>query len=242
MIRFHRLVACLVMGIVVLAIVLGPMTIAARHAAAATPPPAVSGGARIDEPRAGAVVRGTVKINGTASLSTFAKYQMYIQRPGSTAFEWKFERNTPVVNGLLWEWNTNPRDYPDGNYVIRMWVVKTDGNYDEVTVAVRVDNSTTPTPTPNTPTPAPATTPTPAVSPTPIVVSTPVVIGVQPTATAAPTRPAATATPLFGIDVAKIVDPAPWVRAFTTGMVLAAAGIAFIIALFIARALLRWRP
>ncbi len=230
------------MGVVALAIVLLPMTIAARPAAAATPPPAVSGGARIDEPRASAVVRGTVKIMGTASLPSFAMYQMYIQRPGSPAFEWKFERKQPVVNGLLWEWNTNPRDYPDGNYVLRMWVVKGDGNYDEVTVAVRVDNVTTPTPTRNTPTPAAVTTPTPAVSPTPIVVSTSVVIGVQPTATAVPSRAAATATPLFGIDVAKIVDPAPWVRAFTMGMVLAAAGIAFIFALFIARALLRWRP
>jgi hypothetical protein len=243
MIRLHRLVACLALGIVTLAVILGPMTMAARPAAAATPPPAVSGGARIDEPRASSVVRGTVKIMGTASLPTFAKYQMYIQRPGSNAFEWKFERNQAVVNGLLWEWNTNPRDYPDGNYVIRMWVVKADGNYDEVTVAVRVDNATTPTPIPATPTPAAAaTTPTPAVSPTPIVVSTPVVIGVQATATAVPSRVAATATPLFGIDIAKVVDPAPWVRAFTTGMVLAAAGIAFIFALFIARALLSWRP
>lgn len=242
MIRFHRLLAGLVLA-VTLAIVLGPMTIAVRHAAAATPPPAVSGGARIDEPRASAVVRGTVKIMGTASLPSFAKYQMYIQRPGSNAFEWKFERNTAVVNGLLWEWNTNPRDYPDGNYVLRMWVVKGDGNYDEVTVAVRVDNSTIPTPTATaTAATATATSPTPAVSPTAIVVSTPVVIGVQPTATVAPARPAATATPLFGIDIAKIVDPAPWVRAFTTGMVLAAAGIAFIFALFIARALLSWRP
>jgi hypothetical protein len=76
------------------------------------------------------------------------------------------------------------------------------------------------------------------------VVATPVVIGVQPTATvaAAATRVPATPTPLFGIDIPKLVDPAPWVRAFTTGMTLAAGGIAFIIALFIARALLRWRP
>jgi hypothetical protein len=47
---------------------------------------------------------------------------------------------------------------------------------------------------------------------------------------------------MFGIDVGKLVDPTPWVRAFTTGMVLSAAGIAFVFALFIARALLRWRP
>jgi hypothetical protein len=177
---------------------------------------------------------------GTASLPAFSKYQMYIQRPGSSAFEWKFERNTPVVNGLLWEWNTNPRDYPDGNYVIRMWVVKADGNYDEVMVPVRVDNSTTPTPLPTRTTPP--TTPTIAVSPTPIVVATPVVIGLLPTSTPAPTRPAATPTPLFGIDVPKLIDPTPWVRAFSTGMVLAVAVIAFVFALFIARALLRWRP
>lgn len=241
MTRSHRFVAVLILGVVVFLLLMLPVTLATRPAAAATPQPAVNGGARIDEPRANATVRGTVKIMGTASLPSFAKYQMYIQRPGSNAFEWKFERNQPVVNGLLWEWNTNPRDYPDGNYVLRMWVVKGDGNYDEVTVPLRVDNSTTATPSPAA-TPSRLLTPTPAVSPTPIVIATSVVIGVQPTATVAPTRPAATPTPLFGIDVAKIVDPAPWVRAFTTGMVIAAAGIAFVFALFIARALLRWRP
>jgi hypothetical protein len=47
---------------------------------------------------------------------------------------------------------------------------------------------------------------------------------------------------MFGIDIAKVIDPTPWARAFTTGMVLALGGIGFIIALFIARALLRWRP
>jgi len=234
-----RLIAGLIVALLICTLFSFPLVLVPEHAAAATPPPAVSGGARIDEPRANATVRGTVKITGTANVASFAKYQMYIQRPGSSAFEWKFERNQAVVNGLLWEWNTNPRDYPDGIYVLRMWVVKGDGNYDEVTVSVRVDNSTTATPTT---TATPATTPTRAVSPTAIVVSTPVVIGVQPTATVAPTRPAATPTPLFGIDIAKIVDPEPWISAFTTGMVLAAAGIALVFALFIARALLRWRP
>ena len=239
MTRSYRFFFGLASALLALSLLLLPLPLAGRQAAAATPPPAISGGGRIDEPRANAVVRGTVKITGTASLPSFAKYQMYIQRPGSQAFEWKFERAQAVVNGLLWEWNTNPRDYPDGNYVLRMWVVKADGNYDEVTVPVRVDNSTTPTPSP---TPTSATTPTPARTPTPIVVATPVVIGVQSTATLAPTRPAVTPTPLFGIDVAKLVDPTPWVRAFSTGMVVAGAGIAFILALFIARALLRWRP
>ena len=210
-----------------------------RPAAAATPPPAISGGARIDEPRASASVRGVVRVVGSAALPNFKMYQMYVQRPGSNAFEWKFERNTPVVNGLLWEWNTNPRDYPDGNYVLRMWVVKQDGNYDEVIIPLRVDNSATATPSPS---PTSAVTATPAPSPTPILVATSVVIGLAPTVTPAPTRPPATPTPLLGLDVGKIVDPKPWLRAFTTGMALAAAGIGFIFALFIARALLRWRP
>ena len=144
-----------------------------------------------------------------------------------------------MVNGLLWEWNTNPRDYPDGNYVLRMWVVKQDGNYDEVIIPLRVDNSATATPSPS---PTSAVTATPAPSPTPILVATSVVIGLAPTVTPAPTRPPATPTPLLGLDVGKIIDPKPWLRAFTTGMALAAAGIGFIFALFIARALLRWRP
>lgn len=240
MTRLLRQLAAITAALVVLVTLLLPGAPALRYAVAATPPPAISGGARIDEPRANSVVRGVVKIVGTASIPSFAKYQIYVQRPGSTAFEWKFERTQPVVNGLLWEWNTNPRDYPDGAYVLRLWVVKADGNYDEVTVPMRVDNSSTPTAT-ATVTPPPRT-PTPAVSPTAITVATPVVIGAQSTATPAPTRPPASPTPLFGIDVAKIVDPLPWVRALTTGMVLAASVIAFIIALFIARALLRWRP
>ena len=210
-----------------------------RPVAAATPPPAVSGGARIDEPQAGAVVRGTVRITGTASVPNFQRYVIGIKWPGSNSFNDIAGGNQPVVNGLLYEGHTNARDCPDGVYTSRLRTVKIDGNYDEVTVSVRVDNSSTPTPT-TTPTRAP--TPTPAFSPTPIVVITPVVIGVAPTPTPAATRPPVTPTPLFGIDVAKIVDPTPWIRAFTTGAVLAVAVIAFVIALFIARGLLRWRP
>lgn len=240
MTRLHRVLLLLVACAIFLSVIVLPLATTTQPAAAATPAPAVSGGGRIDEPRANSSVRGVVRIMGSASLPSFSKYQIYLQRPGSNAFEWKFERNQPVVNGLLWEWNTNPRDYPDGNYVIRMWVVKADGNYDEVSVAVRVDNSSTPTPSVTAT--VRATTPTPGVSPTPIVVATSVVIGIQPTATTAPTRVPASPTPLFGLDVAKIVDPTPWARAFTTGMVLAAAAIAFVFALFIARGLLRWRP
>lgn len=243
MTRPYRWLIAVAMAVLALSLVLLPLA-SVQPAAAATPPAAVSGGARIDEPRANATVRGVVKIMGTASLGNFQKYQMYIKRPGSQAFEWKFERAQAVVNGLLWEWNTNPRDYPDGDYVIRLWVVKADGNYDEVQVPVRVDNSSSPTPSP-TATSRP-TTPTLAVTPTAIVVATPMVIGVQATATAAATpavtRVAPTPTPLFGIDIGKMIDPKPWVTAFTTGMGMAAAAIAFILALFVARALLRWRP
>ncbi len=241
MTRSYRFFFVLASAFLTLSLLLVPVALVGRPAAAATCPPGVSpgSGGRIDEPCANATVRGTVKIMGTASLPNFAKYQIYVKRPGSEVFEWKFERAQQVVNGLLWEWNTNPRDYPDGAYVLRMWVVKTDGNYDPLDVPVRVDNATTPTPSP---TPTSATTPTPARTPTAIVVATSVVIGILPTATAAPTRAPATPTPMFGIDIAKVIDPTPWVRAFGTGMVLAAAGIAFIIALFLARALLRWRP
>ena len=181
MTRAPRYLLVLFMLVFLLSVLALPLALVQRPAAAATPPPAVSGGARIDEPRANSSVRGVVRVTGTAALPNFAKYQMYIQRPGSNAFEWKFERNQPVVNGVLWEWNTNPADYPDGNYVLRMWVVKSDGNYDEVTVPVRVDNSSTPTPSP-TATGAPVT-PTPARTPTAIVVATPAVIGIAPTAT-----------------------------------------------------------
>jgi len=242
MTRPFRVVLILTCAVILLALLVLSPGLLDRPAAAATPPPAVSGGARIDEPRANATVRGTVRIMGTASVPNFQRYVIGIKGPGSNSFNDVGGGNQPVVNGLLYEWVTNPRDFPDGQYTIRLRAVKNDGNYDEVTVTVRVDNSSTPTPV-VTPTPTPGgATPTKAPSPTPIVVATPAVIGVVPTATPAPTRPPATPTPLFGIDVAKIVDPTPWVQAFTTGMVLAAALIAFVFALFIARALLRWRP
>jgi hypothetical protein len=241
MTRSYRLFFVLSSAFLALSLLLLPFSLAARRAAAATPPPVVSssGGARIDEPRRDSTVRGTVKIMGTASLPDFQYYKFELQRPNSDKWEWKFELRQAVVNGQLWEWNTKSGGYPDGNYVLRLSVVRANGNFDQVDVPVRVDNSTTPTPSP---TPTSALTPTPANTPTAIVVSTPVVIGVLPTATPAPTRPAATPTPMFGIDIAKLIDPAPWARAFSTGMVLAGAGIAFILALFIARALLRWRP
>ncbi len=224
---------------IVLALFIVPAVGPGHPAVAATPPPAISSGVRIDEPKANATVRGVVKIVGTASVPGFARYQIYIKRPTGADFEWKFERQQPVVNGVLWEWNTNPRDYPDGIYVLRLRAVKTDGNYEDYLLTVRVDNATTPTPTT---TPTPAYTPTPAFSPTPIVIATPVVIGlVSPTPMPTP-RPVASPTPLFGIDLNRLIDPTPWVRAFTTGMVLAGAAVAFVVALFIARALLRWRP
>lgn len=202
-----------------------------------------TGGARIDDPKPNATVRGLVRLVGTASTASFQRYEIAIARAGSTSFGYVSGGNAPVVNGVLYEWNTNPRDYPDGGYVLRVRAVKLDGNYDECKVAVRVDNSVTATPTgPASPTPGPATTPTRAVSPTPITVATPAVIGLASPTPAVTPRPAATATPFLGINISNIVDPKPWLRSFATGAILALAIVAFVGALFLARALFRWRP
>jgi hypothetical protein len=138
----------------------------------------------ITSPQSGEPVRGSVQITGSALHPAFQRYELYFTvEPGEN---WVFigeARTNPVSNGVLGTWETG--GLPDGNYSLRLRVVRQDGNYDEGFARnIVVANTTPPTPTP-TDTPAfdaeatlpppieSVVTPTPAATPTPALVEQP---------------------------------------------------------------------
>ena len=133
-----------------LAIFAGPAGLPAAQDAAAV----------ITSPQAGAVVRGSVQIIGSALHPAFQRYELYYTvEPGEN---WVFigeAKTTPVSNGLLGIWETG--GLPDGSYSLRLRVVHQDGNYDEGYARnVVVANSSAPTATPEvSPTTNPAVAP-----------------------------------------------------------------------------------
>ncbi len=143
------------------------------------------------------VVRGEVRISGIAVHPQFQRYELYYAPwpPPSGDQGWIFigeAHFNQQPNGLLGLWDTRP--LPDGQYALKLRVVKIDGNYiDSQIVRVRVANTEpTPTPTP-TITPTPRATPTPAPTPTPAIVALPEI----PTPTPIPS-PTPTATIVAG--------------------------------------------
>ncbi len=143
------------------------------------------------------VVRGEVRISGIAVHPQFQRYELYFAPwpPPSGDQGWIFigeAHFNQQPNGLLGLWDTRP--LPDGQYALKLRVVKIDGNYiDSQIVRVRVANKEpTATPTP-TVTPTPRATPTPAPTPTPAVVALPEI----PTPTPIPS-PTPTATAVTG--------------------------------------------
>jgi hypothetical protein len=155
----------------------------------------------ITSPQSGQSVRGSVQITGSALHPAFQRYELYFTvEPGEN---WVFigeARTNPVSNGVLGTWETG--GLPDGNYSLRLRVVRQDGNYDEGFARnIAVANTTPPTPTP-TDTPAfdvqatlpppieSVVTPTVAATPTPAVVEQPDI----PTPTPRPS-PSPTVTP-----------------------------------------------
>jgi hypothetical protein len=140
--------------------------------------------ARISSPRDGAVVRGTIAVEGAATHTQFQKYEIHYGPEPNPADQWTplpgspFE--VPVVQGRLALWDTAL--IPDGSYQLRLRVVRTDGNYDEYFVHQIVVANFRPTETPT-----PAESPTPR-RPTDTPTATPTVVIVLPETTAAPTE------------------------------------------------------
>ena len=153
----------------------------------------------ISSPQGGSSVRGSVQITGSALHPAFQRYELYYTvEPGEN---WVFmgdANTTPVNNGVLGVWETG--GLPDGNYSLRLRVVRQDGNYDEGFARnVVVANTTPPTPTP-TDTPAfdvEATLPPPiegVVTPTPPPTATAAAVQ-QPDIPTPTPRPSPSATP-----------------------------------------------
>jgi hypothetical protein len=140
----------------------------------------------ITSPAPGSTVSGAVPIIGTAVSESFDRYELaYKPEPSSEeAYAYLGEGREQVVDDQLGVWQTD--ELAQGEYSLRMRVVRTDGNYTEyfvtnLTVGEEVEE---PTPAPeDTPTPLPATAtpvlaqPTAAVQPTatPILQATPVI-------------------------------------------------------------------
>ncbi|MDQ7030793.1 MAG: hypothetical protein Q9O62_13985 [Ardenticatenia bacterium] len=143
----------------------------------------------ITSPRSNAVLRGTVSIQGTASMPDFWKYEVHFApglNPPDSGWSVLIVREQPVVNGQLAVWDTTT--VPDGTYSLRLRVVRFDGNYEEVYIRpVSVQNAAPlPTETPaETPTPVPTLTPGAVEPPSPAEPTTPVVA--QPTIVLPPT-------------------------------------------------------
>jgi len=222
-----RFIAALLLLLIVLAS--GGLVVPAL----AAPPGKPLAEARIDQPKPNAVVRGVVKVIGTATRGDFQRYTVEYApgaNPADTSWVFVAAFNAPVVNGLLYEWKTV--GLPDGIYTLRLRAVSLNAQYDEALVTVRVDNTSTPTPT------ATATeTPVPPATPTPFVTVAPA-ITVVPTPTPAPTPTPGSLLPIPQ-DWQRFLDVQMWLRPFLGGI--AVAGGVLLLAALIAliRAVLR---
>ena len=110
----------------------------------------------ITTPQPGEAISGVVVVEGTAVHPDYLRYELaflYLNAPNP---EWIVfaEGSEPVVNGTLAIWDTevgrnvNAPIFPDGQYQLRLRVVKTDYNYDEFFVTDIVISNDGPTPTP----------------------------------------------------------------------------------------------
>ncbi|MCO6451339.1 MAG: hypothetical protein J5I90_11180 [Caldilineales bacterium] len=117
------------------------------------------GGSGISYPPETEVVRDNITILGTAQHPNFWKYEIAAAPTGTQNWFNIIVSETPVVNGVLGQWNT--QTVGDGLYSLRLRVVRQDGNFDEsFAQRVQVANS------------QPVATPTPEVSPTPTITPT----------------------------------------------------------------------
>lgn len=259
----RRRIARLASGRLVSIILLVGLLTYAGTAWAAGPqrPLAQDTAAVISSPQSLSSVRGTVSITGSALHPQFQRYELYYTpEPGEN---WVFIGDavtTPVNNGLLGAWETS--GLPDGNYSLRLRVVRQDGNYDEGFARnIAVANRTPPTPTP-TDTPAELPTLPPVIegvfTPTPILEATLTPITVEQPEIPTPTpRPSPSATPetdqqadvttgdsssndSSGGGLSDVFDAASLRSAFTRGLVIAGSVFLAVGAFFGVRRLLMW--
>lgn len=129
-------------------------------------------------PRPNAVLQGMVSIQGTANHPEFWKYEIHFgpgMNPPDNAWSVLLVREEPVVDGQLAVWDTNT--VPDGTYSLRLRVVRSDGNWEDLVIRpVSVQNSQP------LPTETPEVTETPEGTPTPLATLTP--LATEPASTA----------------------------------------------------------
>lgn len=168
-------------------------------AARAAPPRQFEGA--ISAPRANSPLQGLVSIQGTANHPEFWKYEVRVAlglNPNAPDESWirVLVSEQRVTNGQLAVWDTTA--VPDGSYILRLRVVRLDGNWQDFDVSpITVANSVPVVPPTNTPVPPTATvpeTPTVAASFTPS--ATPGVFGtLTPFATFTPSNNSPTLAP-----------------------------------------------
>jgi hypothetical protein len=145
------------------------------------------GQAAITAPASNSKVSGVVQVTGSATHPDFQRYELAWADDPNKSDSWVVFATiqASIENGVLATWNTT--QVPDGLYILRLRVVRKDGNYDEVIVrGVQVANSSQPEATP-TALPGPTIPPEPTIGvpalPTPELIIQP------PTSTPQPPTP-----------------------------------------------------
>lgn len=109
----------------------------------------------ITAPASGDTVGGVVNIEGTADDPDFLRYEVaFLQEANPVGWISFAEGDRPVNDGTLALWDTtvgrnvDAPVFPDGQYRLRLRVVRTDYNYDEYVVTGITISNGEPTPTP----------------------------------------------------------------------------------------------
>jgi hypothetical protein len=124
----HKPVAGVLAALMALIFTITPAT-PATPALAQAPDPR----AQIAVPGTDQTVRGTVNIQGTASMDNFSRYELsYAAEPDAVNWVSLGGAVQPVTAGTLGVWNTRP--LPDGNYALRLQVFDAAGGLAETTV------------------------------------------------------------------------------------------------------------
>ncbi|MCB0238556.1 MAG: hypothetical protein KDH08_07890, partial [Anaerolineae bacterium] len=108
------------------------------------PTNAASAGNGIQSPADGATVRGAVVVSGIAQDEQFAKWQLDLLPANQTdqvVFLSLSEQPLPTTGDLAVLDTTH---FPDGDYKLRLRVVRRDGNYDEYYRDIVIANHVSP--------------------------------------------------------------------------------------------------
>ncbi len=77
----------------------------------------------------GAAVHGLVSLHGSATDAHFSRYEVYAAPSGSERWSYVGGQSQALIEEELWRWDTT--GWPDGQYDLRLRVVRADSNYNE---------------------------------------------------------------------------------------------------------------